>query len=234
MNSFSVASATSESSSPPAGVAAHDPLRIERVGKSSVLMRGRAATAPRAIENPVVVFRNWVDREFHRRRPRLHRGVWTQRLTNRNRPSLAFRRNLAACGEAATDGIGAAGSVREYFLSPEINGSGVVRGAVRTRREPRRRRCRLPDRPARRRLGQARPFQERIPNLLSNRFRLNRLDATGAAVAIRNPLGVWNDKHAAASLHPYQDDLSRIDPGGTVGQVSGPHRQRRCAAEEVH
>ena len=50
-------------------------------------------------------------------------------------------------------------------------------------------------------------FQERIPNLLSNRLRLAHLDEAGATNAIRRPLEVWNARHEGQPSVRADDDL---------------------------
>ena len=165
------------------------------VGKSSVLMAGVVPQLRRERpRTPIVVFRNWV-------RP----GIPVERsAAPASRPcgptpvdqpkpaeSLPFDEILRACGEAAHETVLVLlDQFEEYFLyhpkssdpksfeaqfARAVNREDVDVGFLIALREDG--------------LSKLDRFQERIPNLLSNRLRLNHLDAAGAAAAIRNPLG---------------------------------------------
>ncbi len=173
------------------------------VGKSSVLMAGVVPQLRRErSKTPVVVFRNWVDRGFQLALTRACiEAVWTNGVDQpKPAESLPLDEILRACCEAAHEKVLVLlDQFEEYFLyhpkssDPEsfevqfaraVNRDDVDAGFLIALRDDG--------------LSKLDRFHERIPNLLSNRLRLKHLDAAGAAVAIRNPLAVWNDKHAAS------------------------------------
>lgn len=173
------------------------------VGKSSVLMAGVVPQLHRErLRTPVVVFRNWVDREFQSALARTCiEAVWTHEVDQpKPAESLPLDEILRACGEAAHETVLVLlDQFEEYFLyhpksaDPEsfeaqfaraVNRDDVDVGFLIALREDG--------------LAKLDRFQERIPNLLSNRLRLKHLDVAGAEAAIREPLRIWNDQHAAS------------------------------------
>ena len=178
------------------------------VGKSSVLMAGVVPQLHRERpKTPIVVFRNWVDREFQVALTRACiEAAWTKNVDQpKPAESLPFDEILRACAEAAHETVLVLlDQFEEYFLyhpkssDPEsfeaqfaraVNRDDVNVGFLIALRDDS--------------LSKLDRFQERIPNLLSNRLRLKHLDVAGAAVAIRGPLDVWNDKYATGrAAHP--------------------------------
>jgi WD40 repeat protein len=171
------------------------------VGKSSVLMAGVVPQLRRERpRTPVVVFRNWVDRDFQLALTRAClEAVWTNEVDQpKPAESLPFDEILRACAEAAHETIVVIlDQFEEYFLyhpkasAPEsfeaqfaraVNRDDIDVGFLIALRDDS--------------LSRLDRFQERIPNLLSNRLRLQHLDSAGAAVALRRPLEVWNAKYA--------------------------------------
>jgi hypothetical protein len=75
-------------------------------------------------------------------------------------------------------------------------------------------------------------LQGRIPNLLSNTYRLEHLDAAAAEDAIRKPLDVYNSYHSTGSTITIDDDLVRsvveqVRAGQlTLSELSGSGRAR--------
>jgi WD40 repeat protein len=171
------------------------------VGKSSVLMAGVVPQLRRERpKTPIVVFRNWVDREFQVVLTRTCiEAVWAKHVDQpKPAESLPFDDMLRACAEAAHETVVVLlDQFEEYFLyhpkssNPEsfeaqfaraVNRNDVDIGFLIALRDDS--------------LAKLDRFQERIPNLLSNRLRLKHLDVAGAAAAIRGPLDVWNAKYA--------------------------------------
>ena len=76
-------------------------------------------------------------------------------------------------------------------------------------------------------------FGGRIPNLLGNTLRLQHLTAAGAEAAIRKPLDVFNERHAAEARIAIEDALVdaiidqvrsgqlTLSRSGGVGQTNG-------------
>ncbi|AKU13297.1 hypothetical protein AzCIB_3404 [Azoarcus sp. CIB] len=171
------------------------------VGKSSVLLAGVVPQLRRERpKTPVVVFRNWVDRDFQRALTRACiDAVWAQHADQpKPAESLPFDEVLRACGEAAHGPVLVIfDQFEEYFLyhpkstdpnsfeaqfARAVNRDDVDVGFLIALRDDS--------------LSRLDRFQERIHNLMSNRLRLNHLDTAGAAVAIRKPLEVWNARQA--------------------------------------
>ena len=197
------------------------------VGKSSVLMAGVVPQLRRdRPRTPVVVFRDWADGEFQSALTRLCiEAVWKPGV-NQPKPaeSLPFDEILRACAEAAHETVLVLfDQFEEYFLyhpkSPDprsfeaqfaraVNRDDVDVGFLIALREDG--------------LSKLDRFQERIPNLMSNRLRLEHLDPAGAADAIRKPLAVWNRKHATRqSLVSIEDDLvSELIRQVKIGQAA--------------
>lgn len=210
------------------------------VGKSSVLMAGVVPQLRRERpRTPVVVFRNWVDREFQLALTRACiEAVWTNHVDQpKPAESLPFDEILRACTEAAHETVLVLlDQFEEYFLyhpkssDPEsfeaqfaraVNRDDVNVGFLIALREDS--------------LSKLDRFQERIPNLLSNRLRLKHLDAAGAAVAIRGPLDVWNDKYVASQppVSIEEDLVGELIQQVRIGQVSaGPHGGSGAARAE--
>jgi hypothetical protein len=146
------------------------------VGKSSVLMAGVVPQLRRERpRTPVVVFRNWVDREFQLALTRACiEAVWTNAVDQpKPAESLPFDEILRACAEAAHETVLVLlDQFEEYFLyhpkssDPEsfevqfaraVNRDDVDAGFLIALRDDG--------------LSKLDRFQERIPNLLSNRLR---------------------------------------------------------------
>jgi hypothetical protein len=197
------------------------------VGKSSVLMAGAIPQLRRERPRiPIVIFRNWVDWEFQ---PALTRAcieaVWEHDV-NQPRPAetLPFDEVLRACAEAAHETVLVLlDQFEEYFLyhpkstdpnsfeaqfARAVNREDVDVGFLIALRDDS--------------LSKLDRFQERIPNLLSNRLRLKHLDEAGAAAAIRRPLEVWNVKYAVDRLpiHIKEDLVNELIHQVRIGQVS--------------
>jgi len=131
----------------------------------------------------VVVFRNWVDREFQVALTRACiDAVWTNNVGQpKPAESLPFDEILRACAEAAHETVLVLlDQFEEFFLyhpksaDPEsfeaqfaraVNRDDVDVGFLIALRDDS--------------LSKLDRFQERIPNLLSNRLRLKHLDAAG-------------------------------------------------------
>jgi hypothetical protein len=172
------------------------------VGKSSVLMAGVVPQLRRERpRTPVVVFREWVGKDFQLRLARACiESVWSGPVSDpRPAETLPLDELLRACAQAAHQtAVVLFDQFEEYFLyhpkstdpnsfeaqlARAVNREDVDVGFLISMREDG--------------LSKLDHFQERIPNLLSNRLRLKHLDTAGAAEAIRRPLEVWNHKHAA-------------------------------------
>lgn len=172
------------------------------VGKSSVLMAGVLPQLRRERpKTPVVIFRDWAGSDFQAALTRACIDAVWKLDTDQPKPaeSLPFDEMLRACAEAAHETILVIlDQFEEYFLyhpkstdpnsfeaqfARAVNRDDVDVGFLLALRDDG--------------LSKLDRFQERIPNLLSNRLILKHLDAAGAAVAIRRPLDVWNNKHAA-------------------------------------
>ncbi|NMF91191.1 WD40 repeat domain-containing protein [Aromatoleum petrolei] len=176
------------------------------VGKSSVLMAGVIPQLRRERpKTPVVVFRNWVDRDFQLALKRACiDAVWALHAEQpKPAESLPLDEVLRACGEAAHGPVLVLfDQFEEYFLyhpkstdpnsfeaqfARAVNRDDVDVGFLIALRDDS--------------LSKLDRFQERIHNLMSNRLRLNHLDTAGAAVAIRKPLEVWNARLAPGQPH---------------------------------
>lgn len=179
------------------------------VGKSSVL---KAGVLPQLFRDrpktPVVLFRDWASSDFQSKLIRACiDAVWDRdddRLgtskVDQPKPAetLPFDEVLRACAEAAHETVFILfDQFEEYFLyhpksaDPQsfeaqfaraVNRDDVDASFLVALRDDG--------------LSKLDRFQERIPNLLSNRLRLNHLDGTGAEIAIRRPLEVWNAKYS--------------------------------------
>jgi hypothetical protein len=208
------------------------------VGKSSVLMAGVVPQLRRDRPRiPVVVFREWVGDEFQQRLARaciasVKNCVGDADLPAEDLPLDELLR--ACCARARETVLVILDQFEEYFLYHQkanaptsfeaqlaraINREDVDVGFLIALREDS--------------LAKLDRFQERIPNLLSNRLRLRHLDADGAAEAIRRPLEVWNRKNASVAA-----GFRRGRPGFGVDRT-GPRRARvgqppvrRCVIEE--
>jgi WD40 repeat protein len=198
------------------------------VGKSSVLMAGVVPQLHRERpKTPVVVFRNWVDRDFQLALTRACiETVWALH-TDQPRPAATMPLDevLRACAEAAHGTVLVIfDQFEEYFLyhpkdsdaasafeaqfARAVNREDVDVGFLIALRDDS--------------LSRLDRFQERIHNLLSNRLRLNHLDADAAQQAIRRPLEVWNGMQAAGG-QPMGIEDSLVDEllrQVRIGQVS--------------
>lgn len=182
------------------------------VGKSSVLMAGVVPQLRRERPRiPVVVFREWVGDDFQQRLSRACIAAVKNCVGDTDLPAedLPLDELLCACGARARETVLVVlDQFEEYFLYHEktnaptsfeaqlaraINREDVDVGFLIALREDS--------------LAKLDRFQERIPNLLSNRLRLKHLDCDGAAEAIRRPLEVWNRKYASVPLASVEDDL---------------------------
>lgn len=197
------------------------------VGKSSVLMAGVVPQLRRERpRTPIVVFRNWADREFQATLSRACiEAVWTHHVGQpKPAEALPFDEILRACVEAAHQAVLVLlDQFEEYFFyhpkssdpksfeaqfARAVNREDVDVGFLIALREDG--------------LSKLDRFQERIPNLLSNRLRLNHLDADGAAAAIRKPLDVWNANYLTGRpAVGIENDLVReLVQQVRIGQVS--------------
>ncbi len=197
------------------------------VGKSSVLMAGVLPQLRRERpRTPVVIFRDWVDQDFQSALIRACIDAVWQLDVNQPKPAetLPFDEVLRACSEAAHETVLIIlDQFEEYFLYHQkstdprsfeaqfaraVNRDDVDVGFLIALRDDG--------------LSKLDRFQERIPNLLSNRLNLKHLDAAGAAVAIRRPLDVWNDQHAANErpMHIEDDLVDELIRQVRIGQVS--------------
>jgi WD40 repeat protein len=212
------------------------------VGKSSVLMAGVVPQLRRERpRTPIVVFRNWADKEFQMALSRACiEAVWSQPVDQpKPAESLPFDEILRACVEAAHGTVLVLlDQFEEYSLyhpkssdpasfeaqfARAVNREDVDIGFLIALREDG--------------LSKLDRFQERIPNLLSNRLRLNHLDADGAAAAIHQPLEVWNAKYPAGRpAVEIEDDLVReMIQQVRIGRVSvsaGGHGESGAAHTE--
>lgn len=202
------------------------------VGKSSLLMAGVVPQLRRERPRiPVVVFREWVGDDFRQRLARACVAAARNCVEGVDLPAeeLPLDELLRACCETARETVLVIlDQFEEYFLYHEksnapdsfeaqlaraINREDVDVGFLIALREDS--------------LAKLDRFQERIPNLLSNRLRLRHLDTAGAAEAIRRPLEVWNRKNAPVPPVSVDDDLvsALIEQVGagrvSVGRQSG-------------
>ena len=172
------------------------------VGKSSVLLAGVIPQLRKERpKTPVVVFRDWGNPNFQQTLIRACiNAVWSGD-TDQPKPAetLPFDEIVRACAEAAHETmLIILDQFEEYFLyhakstdptsfeaqfARAVNRENVNAGFLIAMRDDS--------------LSKLDRFQERIHNLLSNRIRLNHLDATGATQAIVQPLTVWNVRQAA-------------------------------------
>ncbi|MBL0351269.1 MAG: WD40 repeat domain-containing protein [Dechloromonas sp.] len=200
------------------------------VGKSSVLMAGVVPQLHRDRPRiPVVVFREWVGEDFQQRLARACIAAVRNCVGDANLPAedLPLDELLRACCECARETVLVIlDQFEEYFLYHEkgnaptsfeaqlaraINREDVDVGFLIAMREDS--------------LAKLDRFQERIPNLLSNRLRLKHLDADGAAEAIRCPLEVWNRKNASMLPVSAEDALvSALIEQVRAGRVSVGHQ----------
>ena len=172
------------------------------VGKSSVLMAGVIPQLHRERpKTPVVIFRNWADADFQSVLKRACIDAVWNLAVDQPKPaeSLPFDEILRACAEAAHETmVVILDQFEEYFLyhpkstdpvsfeaqfARAVNRDDVDAGFLIAMRDDG--------------LAKLDRFQERIPNLLSNRLILKHLDAAGAKMAIRQPLVVWNEMFTA-------------------------------------
>ncbi len=212
------------------------------VGKSSVLMAGVVPQLRRERpRTPIVVFRNWADQGFQSALSRACiESVWSNRVEQpKPAEALPLDELLRACAGAAHETVLVLlDQFEEYFLyhpkssDPQsfeaqfaraVNREDVDAGFLIALREDG--------------LSKLDRFQERIPNLLNNRLRLNHLDADGAAKAIRKPLEVWNANHLSGRpALAIEDDLVReLVQQVRIGEVSvsaGGHGGRIEARSE--
>lgn len=167
------------------------------VGKSSLL---NAGVLPQLLRDrpttPVIIFREWSrpDCRIELAR-RCIEHVWAQpREQPRPADDLPFDVVLRAAAMAAKETVLVIfDQFEEYFVyhpkssaadsfeaefARAVNRDDVDVGVLLSLREDG--------------LAKLDRFQERIPDLLSNRLRLQHLDAAGAETAIRRPLAVWN------------------------------------------
>lgn len=197
------------------------------VGKSSVLMAGVMPQLRRERpKTPVVIFRDWAGSDFQAVLTRACiDAVWTLDVDQpKPAESLPFDEMLRACAEAAHETLLVIlDQFEEYFLyhpkstdpssfeaqfARAVNRDDVDVGFLLALRDDG--------------LSKLDRFQERIPNLLSNRLILKHLDAAGAAVAIRRPLEVWNSKHAADGppIHIEDELVTELIKQVQSGQVA--------------
>ena len=214
------------------------------VGKSSVLMAGVVPQLHRERPGtPVVVFRNWVDRDFQLALTRsCIETVWAMGADQpRPAETLPLDEVLRACAEAAHETVLVIfDQFEEYFLyhakdsdaagafeaqfARAVNREDVDVGFLVALRDDS--------------LSRLDRFQERIHNLLSNRLRLNHLDTEAAGDAIRKPLAVWNAMQAAGVPEVGIDEelvgelLSQVRIGqvsaGRPGGSGGPRHDEGC------
>ncbi len=198
------------------------------VGKSSVLMAGVVPQLHRERPGtPVVVFRNWVDRDFQLALTRACiETVWALQVDQpRPAETLPLDEVLRACAEAAHETVLVIfDQFEEYFLyhakdsdaagafeaqfARAVNREDVDVGFLVALRDDS--------------LSRLDRFQERIHNLLSNRLRLNHLDTEAAVDAIRKPLAVWNAMQAEGVPEVGIDDelVGELLRQVRIGQVS--------------
>ncbi|WP_454457648.1 WD40 repeat domain-containing protein [Thauera phenylacetica] len=214
------------------------------VGKSSVLMAGVVPQLHRERPGtPVVVFRNWVDRDFQLALTRACiETVWALQVDQpRPAETLPLDEVLRACAEAAHETVLVIfDQFEEYFLyhakdsdaagafeaqfARAVNREDVDVGFLVALRDDS--------------LSRLDRFQERIHNLLSNRLRLNHLDTEAAGDAIRKPLAVWNAMQAEGVPEVGIDDelVGELLRQVRIGQVSagrpggsgGPRHDEGC------
>lgn len=173
------------------------------VGKSSVLMAGVIPQLRRERpRTPVVMYRDWIGGDFRSALARACiEAVWKPGVDD-PKPTLSMPLDeiLRACGEAAHETVLVFfDQFEEYFLyqpkstvsdsfeaqfARAVNREDVDVGFLISLREDG--------------LSKLDRFEQRIPNLLSNRLRLEHLKPAGVTEAIRKPLEVWNEKHAAS------------------------------------
>jgi hypothetical protein len=184
---------------------------------------------------PVVVFREWVGDEFQQRLARACIASVKNCVGDADLPSedLPLDELLRACCTRARETVLVIlDQFEEYFLYHEktnaptsfeaqlaraINREDVDVGFLIALREDS--------------LAKLDRFQERIPNLLSNRLRLKHLDADGAAEAIRCPLEVWNRKNASTPPVSVEDDLVSGDQQVRADACRWPPVRRRVIEE---
>ena len=169
------------------------------VGKSSVLMAGVIPQLRRdRPKTPVIMFRSWARSDCAEMLASACVEATWEGARDQPKPSLSMPLDeiLRACAEAAhATVLVILDQFEEYFLyhaktsDPDsfevafaraVNSEDVDVGFLIALREDG--------------LAKLDRFNERIPNLLGNRLRLDHLDEAGAAVAIRKPLAVWNDR----------------------------------------
>ena len=172
------------------------------VGKSSLLLAGVVPQLHKERpQTPVVVFRDWGNPGFQQALTRACiDAVWSNNVDQpKPAETLPFDEIVRACGEAAHETmLIILDQFEEYFLyhpktstpnsfeaqfARAVNRDNVDAGFLIALREDS--------------LAKLDRFQERIHNLLSNRIRLNHLDAPGATQAIVEPLSVWNGRLTA-------------------------------------
>ncbi len=196
------------------------------VGKSSVLMAGVVPQLRRdRPKTPVVVFRNWVGGDFQSALTRACiQEAWRGGVAQpKPADTLPLDEVLRACAEAAHETVLLLlDQFEEFFLyhpkstDPDsfeaqfaraVNRDDVDVGVLVALREDS--------------LSKLDRFQERIPNLLSNRLRLMHLDQAGAMNAIRRPLEVWSDRQPGQPPVTVEDGLVvRLIDEVRIGRVA--------------
>ena len=197
------------------------------VGKSSVLMAGVVPQLRRdRPRTPVVVFRKWVGGDFQSELTQACiQAVWHDGMQQpRPADTLAARRGAArvrrggararcwSCSISSRSTSCTIPSRRdpesfEAQFARAVNREDVDIGVLVALREDS--------------LSKLDRFQERIPNLLSNRLRLTHLDKAGATSAIRRPLEVWNARHADQAAVSVEDGLvARLLDEVRIGRVA--------------
>jgi WD40 repeat protein len=212
------------------------------VGKSSVLMAGVIPQLRRdRPKTPVIMFRSWARSDCAEMLASACVEATWEGARDQPRPSLSMPLDeiLRACAEAAhATVLVILDQFEEYFLyhaktsDPDsfevafaraVNREDVDVGFLIALREDG--------------LAKLDRFNERIPNLLGNRLRLEHLDEEGAAVAIRKPLAVWNDRGTPGEP-PVEIEgalVDRLIEQVRIGQVSvGRGAGGGGSGEEVH
>jgi WD40 repeat protein len=211
------------------------------VGKSSVLNAGVVPQLHRQRPAaPVIVFSEWARADFRRELARrCIEAAWATG-TSQPKPSdeLPLDVVLRACAEAAHETIAVIfDQFEEYFVyqpkataadsfeaefARAVNREDVDVGFLLALRDDG--------------LAKLDRFQERIPNLLSNRLRLRHLDEAGARMAVRGPLDAWNASLAPGEQAVTADDalLDALIPEVRVGRVSVARRAGTGSAAQDH
>jgi WD40 repeat protein len=207
------------------------------VGKSSLLLAGVLPQLHADLpKTPVVVFREWIEKDFARHLARACiEATWATGVDQpRPAESLPFDEVLRACAEAARGTIlvlldqfedyleyhpksDAADSFEAQFARA-VNREDVDVGFLIAIREPS--------------LSKLDRFRERIPRLLNNTLRLEHLDMAGARAAIGQPvLDVWNAKYGGDQPVRIEDALVEQVIGEARGDLTLSERGGKGVAQ---